>query len=193
MHMTNRGLLALARHEGIVPAPYRDLRNIWTFGIGHTAAAGAPDPAALPRGMPADLDAAIREAFHLFRIDLIRYETAVARAVSVPLAPHERDALISFHYNTGAIERATLTKLLNAGDRAGAARAFLNWKRPAAILARREAEKALFLEARYFTGTIPVWGGDATGRLDLSRPIRSLSEAEALGLLIRMPRFRSRA
>ena len=45
MHMTNRGLLALARHEGIVPGPYLDVRKIWTFGIGHTAAAGPPDPA----------------------------------------------------------------------------------------------------------------------------------------------------
>ena len=44
MHMTDRGLLALARHEGIVPAPYLDVKRVWTFGVGHTAAAGAPDP-----------------------------------------------------------------------------------------------------------------------------------------------------
>ena len=44
MKMTDRGLLALARHEGIVPAPYLDVARVWTFGVGHTAAAGAPDP-----------------------------------------------------------------------------------------------------------------------------------------------------
>ena len=60
MNMTDRGLLALARHEGIVPAPYLDVKRVWTFGVGHTAAAGAPDPARMPRGMPADLDAGIR-------------------------------------------------------------------------------------------------------------------------------------
>lgn len=183
MHMTNRGLLALAHHEGIVPAPYRDIRGIWTLGLGHTAAAGAPDPADLPRGMPEGLDAAIREAFHLFRVDLIRTEMAVARAVTVPLKPHERDALISFHYNTGAIARATLTQRLNAGDRAGAAEAFLNWRKPAEIIPRREAERDLFRDGRYPVGSIPVWGVDGNGRLDLSRPIRSLSETEALALL----------
>ena len=45
MQMTDRGLLALVRHEGIVPGPYLDVKQVWTFGIGHTAAAGPPDPA----------------------------------------------------------------------------------------------------------------------------------------------------
>jgi lysozyme len=77
--------------------------------------------------MPADLDAGIREALRLFRADLARYEAEVIRAVTVPLAPHEFDALVSFHYNTGAIARAALTRVLNAGDRAGAGAAFMNW------------------------------------------------------------------
>jgi lysozyme len=68
---------------------------VWTFGVGHTAAAGAPDPGRLPRGMPIDLDAGIREALRLIRADLARYEAEVLRAVAVPLAPHESDALVS--------------------------------------------------------------------------------------------------
>ncbi len=72
MQMTDRGLLTHVRHEGIVPGPYRDVKQVWTFGIGHTAAAGLPDPATMPRGMPADLDAGIREAFRVFRADLTR-------------------------------------------------------------------------------------------------------------------------
>ena len=87
MQITNRGLLALIRHEGIVPGPYRDARGVWTFGIGHTASAGSPDPARMPRGIPADLDAGIREAFKIFRTDLARYEAEVLRAVKVSLAP----------------------------------------------------------------------------------------------------------
>jgi lysozyme len=134
MHMTDRGLLALVRHEGLVPGPYLDVKQVWTFGIGHTAAAGPPDPATMPRGMPADLDAGIREAFRVFRADLARYEAAVLRAVKVPLAPHEFDALVSFHYNTGGIAKAALTRHLNAGNRVAAADAFLNWRRPASII-----------------------------------------------------------
>ncbi len=107
MKMTDRGLLALARHEGVVPGPYRDSTGTWTFGIGHTAAAGTRDPAEMPRGIREDLDAAIREAFRLFRSDLAAYEAEVRRAVTVPLKPHQFNALVSFHYNTGAIARAS--------------------------------------------------------------------------------------
>lgn len=183
MQMTDRGLLALVRHEGIVPGPYRDMKQVWTFGIGHTAAAGAPDPATMPRGMAADLNAGIREAFGVFRADLARYEAAVLRAVKVPLEPHEFDALVSFHYNTGGIAKAALTRHLNAGDRAAAATAFMGWLKPAAIRPRREAERDLFATGRYPAGTIPVWSVDRNGRVDFSRPIRRLAENEALTLL----------
>ena len=160
MNITDRGLLALVRHEGIVPGPYLDVRQVWTFGIGHTATAGEPDPAKLPRGMPGDLDAGIREAFRIFRADLARCEAEVLHAVTVPIAPHEFDALVSFHYNTGGIARAALTRHLNAGDRDAAAEAFLNWRRPAAIVPRREDERDLFRHGRYPAGTIPVWSVD---------------------------------
>ena len=183
MQMTDRGLLALARHEGIVPGPYRDSTGTWTSGIGHTAAAGPPDPATMPRGMPADLDAGIRDAFRVFRADLTRYEEAVLRVVTVPLSPHEFDALVSFHFNTGGISRAALTRRLNAGDREAAARAFLNWRRPASVIPRREAERDLFRHGRYPRGTIPVWAVDRAGRVDFSRSIRRLTENEALDLL----------
>jgi lysozyme len=187
MQMTERGLLALARHEGIVPAPYLDGAGTWTFGIGHTAAAGPPSPTQLPRGMPNDLDGAIGMAFRLFRADLARYERDVGRAVTVLLAPHEFDALVSFHYNTGGIARAALIRHLNAGDRQAAARAFLNWRRPASIIPRREAERDLFHGSRYPSGPIPVWAVDEQGRVDFSRPIRRLNEVEALALLNATP------
>jgi lysozyme len=183
MRTTDRGLLALARHEGVVPAPYLDVKRVWTFGVGHTAAAGAPDPARMPRGMPADLDAGIAESFRLFRADLARYEADVLRAVTVPLAPRELDALVSFHYNTGAIARAALTRALNAGDRAAAGAAFMNWLRPASLRPRRQAERDLFRHGRYPEGPIPVWGADAEGRVDFRQPVRRLSASEALALL----------
>jgi lysozyme len=156
MQTTDRGCLTLIRHEGVVPGPYLDVKDVWTFGIGHTAAAGPPDPARMPRGMPAYTQAGIREVFRLFQADLAACEAEVLRAVKVPLAPHEFDALVSFHYNTGAIARATLTKALNAGTRVAAADAFLNGRRPAAIIPRREAERDLFRHGRYPGGPIPA-------------------------------------
>lgn len=183
MQTTDRGLLALIRHEGVVPGPYLDVKDVWTFGIGHTAAAGPPDPARMPRGMPADLDAGIREAFRLFRTDLAAYEAEVLRAVKVRLEPHEFDGLVSFHYNTGGIAKAALTRHLNAGNRVAAASAFMGWLKPAAIRSRREAERDLFARGTYPTGTIPVWSVDRNGWVDFSRPIRRLTEADALALL----------
>jgi len=183
MQTTDRGLLALIRHEGVVPGPYLDVKDVWTFGIGHTAAAGPPDPAGMTRGMPADLDAGIREAFLLFRADIVAYEAEVLRAVKVPLEPHEFDALVSFHYNTGGIAKALLTRHLNAGNRAAAAQGFMGWLRPVAIRTRREAERDLFRDGRYPNGTIPVWAVDRNGRVDFSRPIQRLTESQALALL----------
>jgi lysozyme len=183
MQTTDRGCLTLIRHEGVVPGPYLDVKDIWTFGIGHTTAAGPPDPARMQRGMPADLDAGIRVAFQLFRTDLAAYEADVLRAVKLPLEPHEFDALVSFHYNTGGIAKAALTRHLNAGNRVAAAAAFMGWLKPAAIRSRREAERDLFARGSYPTGTIPVWPVALNGRVDFSRPIRRLSETEALALL----------
>jgi lysozyme len=103
--------------------------------------------------------------------------------VTVPLSTHEFDALVSFHYNTGAIARAALTRALNAGDRAGAGAAFMNWVRPASLRPRREAERELFRHGRYPEGPIPVWAADVGGRVDFTRPVRMLSATEALALL----------
>lgn len=59
------------------------------------------------------------------------------------------DALVSFHYNTGAISRATLTAKHKAGDYAGAADEFARWNRAggrvlAGLTRRRAAEAALY-------------------------------------------------
>ncbi|WP_245657054.1 lysozyme [Meinhardsimonia xiamenensis] len=176
-------MMALARHEGIVPAPYRDSGGTWTFGIGHTAAAGPPDPAGMPRGMPEDLDAALAQALELFRGDLRRVEREVLEAVRVPLAQHEFDALVSFHFNTGGIGRAALTRHLNSGDREAAARAFMGWRRPEAIIPRREAEQELFRTGRYVIGSVPVWRADERGQVDFSAPVRLLQPAAILAWL----------
>jgi GH24 family phage-related lysozyme (muramidase) len=82
--------------------------------------------------------------------DLARYSADVARALGdAPTSQAQFDALVSFHYNTGAIARATLTKLHKAGDFTGAAAEFGKWvhaggRRLAGLVRRREAEAALY-------------------------------------------------
>ena len=66
MNISDKGLVALLSHEGIVPGPYRDSVGVLTYGVGHTKSAGSPDPAALKTGMPANLDAELVEVFEVF-------------------------------------------------------------------------------------------------------------------------------
>jgi lysozyme len=52
---------------------------------------------------------------------------------------------------------------MNAGDRAAAADAFMNWLKPAALRSRREGERDLFRQCCYPSGKLPVWTVDAGG------------------------------
>ena len=166
MKLSDRGLLEIAEHEGIVPAPYKDSVGVWTYGVGHTAGAGEPFPAGMAKGMPADLYVAIDQALAVFRQDIEKYELRVNDAITVPLAQHEFDALVSFDFNTGGIYRAKLTRAVNAGE-PDAARHFMGWLRPPEIRKRRTAEMRLFETGNYdANGTdIPIWRVDDTGRL----------------------------
>ena len=182
MKTSDAGIYALALHEGIVPAPYKDSVGVWTYGIGHTAAAGAPDPAKMPKGMPVDLDDALRDVFATFRRDLPKYEAGVNRAVKVPISQAQFDALVSFHYNTGAIGKASFVKNLNAGDVAGAAFGFMKWSKPPEIIPRRKEEQKLFATGTYPGGQVTVWQVSNTGKV-IWKPARRLNMPQVLDLL----------
>jgi len=173
MKLSDKGLMALISHEGIVQSRYKDSVGIWTIGVGHTAAAGGIDPAKFTGTLT------MREVFDMLRVDVAKYEAAVSKAVKVTLSQHQFDALVSFHYNTGAIGKASLVKRLNAGDHAGAAKGFDAWVKPAEIKPRRMAEKALFLTGNYpppFATLYPatpqgkvLWGSGK--RVDLAKAL----------------------
>lgn len=166
--VSNRGVAEIASHEGLVPAPYLDSVGVWTFGVGHTAAAGGLDPKTMPKGNPApgaDMDRAIALALHTFRKDLKKYETRVNRALRVTVTQAEFDALVSFDFNTGGIFRAKLTKAINEG-KVDASKRFMGWLRPPEIRSRREAEMDLFETGVYGRpGKISVWSVSSAGKL----------------------------
>jgi len=159
-----KGAGQILAEEGLVLGGYLDSATppVWTIGVGHTAMAGGVNPADYAKKKMSK-----RDAMLLFlSTDLPRYAADVLRAVKVPLAQHELDALASFHYNTGAIARAGITKKLNAGDRAGAAAAFDQWVKPPEIIGRRMNEKHLFQTGQYRnSGYVAVYpGGQGGGR-----------------------------
>jgi lysozyme len=119
----------------------------WTIGWGATG----PDHfngGKIRRGTvwtQVQCDARLRE-------DLPRYAADVTRALGPALPATSQaqfDALVSFHYNTGAIARATLTRKHVAGDFAGAAAEFARWNRAGGrvlpgLVRRRAAEAELY-------------------------------------------------
>lgn len=78
--------------------------------------------------------------------DLARFAAEVDAALGDAATTQAQfDALVSFHYNTGAIRRATLTRKHIARDFAGAAAQFARWNRAGGRvlkgLVRRRAEE----------------------------------------------------
>ncbi len=103
MQTSDKGRAALLLEEGDVLRAYRDAAGVWTISGGLTAASGVVKPKA---GMVITAE----ESARLMSLALERnYEPAVARAM--PGAPQSAfDAGVSFHFNTGAIGRASWVK-----------------------------------------------------------------------------------
>lgn len=132
---------ARVRGDGLVEA-YADpgTRNDpWTIGWGATGAGIARGTVWTQDQCDARLEA-----------DLARYASEVAAAIGdAPTGEAHFDALVSFHYNTGAIGQATLTRKHCAGDFAGAAREFARWNKAGGrvlkgLSNRRAAEAELY-------------------------------------------------
>jgi lysozyme len=162
--LSKQGAMELIGHEAIVQTKYRDSKNLWTIGVGHTRAAGEPDPATYTEVMP------LKEVFKLFQKDVQKYADDVNAALKVPVSQSEFDALVSFHFNTGGINRASLVKSINAGDKKTAAKQFLSWKKPPEIMGRRKKEQKLFAEGAYSNGgKATVYPADAKRKVMWSK------------------------
>jgi GH24 family phage-related lysozyme (muramidase) len=111
----------------------------WTIGWGATGPGIGPGTIWTQAQCDARLEA-----------DLNRHAREVADTLgSAPTSQAQFDALVSFHYNTGAIARAALTRKHVAGDFAGAASEFARWNRAGGrvlpgLVRRRAAEAALY-------------------------------------------------
>lgn len=151
MQTSSAGRAFIALKEGKRLSAYQDSVGIWTIGVGHTAAAGAPAPA---RGMTitdAECDAILSR-------DLAAFEAGVVAAATVSLAQHEFDALVSFAFNVGlgALRGSTLLRKLNSGDRDGAAAQFGAWVKAGGKtlpgLVSRRADEAMLFRAGVYAG-----------------------------------------
>lgn len=108
----------------------------WTIGWAATGPGIGPDTICTQ----AQCDARLKQ-------DVARHAREVAAALGdAPTSQAQFDALVSFHYNTGAIARATLTKYHRSGDFTRAAAEFARWNRGGGRvlkgLVRRRREEA---------------------------------------------------
>lgn len=189
MQMSARGLAMLEQEEGVVLKAYRDVVGVWTIGAGLTAASGVVKPKA---GMQIS-----REEASALLIQALRrsYEPTVETAMSIPGARVIRptqpafDAGVSFHWNTGAIGRASWVKAWKAGShRSVILNHLLAWckgggKVLPGLKARRMREADLLLDGRYPAAPRSMGGLYATLslRLDADEFARVRSSFAKLG------------
>lgn len=135
---------ASLRPDGLVEA-YPDPATggaPWTIGWGATG----PDIGPGTVWTQAQCDARLEA-------DVARHAAEVAQALgTAPTTQAQFDALVSFHYNTGAIARATLTARHMAQDHEGAVREFARWNRAAGrvmkgLVRRRQAEARVYMSS----------------------------------------------
>lgn len=141
MQMSANGRARLIEREGARTKAYRDTKGIWTIGVGHTTAAGAPI-------VTPGLTITKAQVDEILSRDLKRYEQIVLRHVRVPLTQGQFDALVSICFNVEAAlgDKSTIVKRLNAGNYRGAADAILLWNKPKEIIGRRKSEYRQFLD-----------------------------------------------
>lgn len=146
MKTSQRGIEDLVLSEGVVTKAYRDSVGVWTIGVGHAATSGRPP---VPK---AGMTITRQRAFEILADDLSElYERDVNRMLGT-VPQHVFDGAVSFHFNTGAIKRASWVGKYKAGDMAGARKAFMSWNKPPEIIGRRKREAELIFEGKYRGG-----------------------------------------
>jgi lysozyme len=107
----------------------------------------------LTRGITEGMICSEAEGQKMFAKELVIYEDAIERLVTVDLNQNQFDALVSWVYNcgVGALQNSTLLKLLNQGKYEAVPTQLMRWvnaggKRYEGLARRRAAEGALFME-----------------------------------------------
>ncbi len=157
--LTPRIVGEILQHEGLAREAYRDSVGVWTWSVGITDASG--HRVGRYRDNPQSVERCLEVFVWLLTT---RYLPAVQAAFGA-FAPseHQLAAALSFHYNTGAIARASWLKRFLDDDVDAARAAILDWRRPSEILPRRRRERDLFFDAK--------WSGDGSVAVyDVSKP-----------------------
>lgn len=174
MQTSELGLNVIRSFEGRALRAYKDAVGVVTIGYGSTNY----DPAIkrlLGRSLRMGDSITAEQAEELF-VNSIRtgYEPAVGKALTNPTQP-QFDAGTGFHFNTGAIAKASWPKALNRGDMAQAKASILSWNKAggrvlSGLTRRRKREWAMIESGDYgpegHTGPVEIGvDGRLTGKV----------------------------
>ena len=167
MQTSAQGVEFKKRHEGDVLKAYRCPAGVWTVGVGLTAASGVVKP-------HAGMKITAAESTRLLQLALRRnYEPAV-KAAMPSAKQHEFDAAVSFHFNTGAIARASWVKRWAERNWDATRTALLAWNKGGGrvlpgLTRRREEEYRMLRHGEYGRGAaVAAQPGHALLVVDLS-------------------------
>lgn len=138
LHTSAPGYTVLRSNEGKALKAYKDVVGVWTIGYGQTNA----DAKALGINIVPGLTITEPQAEDLLRRAVTsRYEPAVRVAMGSTARQQDFDAGVDFHYNTGAIKRASWVKSFVAKNLPAVHSQLMSWNKaggkPLAALTRR--------------------------------------------------------
>ena len=162
MKLSKRGALVLMAEEAISLGAYKDSGGVWTIGIGHTAAAGLPEP-------KAGLQLTLSTCIEIFRRDVEKFENRVSQAIKIALTQHEFDALVLFDFNTGAISVGSIDDKMNSRNISAALATWEQYtkaggKKLQGLVDRRAREIAMFVHAEYSVRAILLYTAYPKGK-----------------------------
>lgn len=141
MNIGTAGLDLIKKFEGCRLTAYKCPAGVWTIGFGWT------------EGVTPGMTISRAQAEELLRKGIHKYEDAVTAGIdNAPTTQNQFDAMVSLCYNIGAgnFRKSTVLREHRSANYSQAAKAFLMWNKAGGkvlngLVARREAEKALYL------------------------------------------------
>ncbi len=152
--LTARVVMELVGHEAIVQEAYKDSVGVWTWAVGVTSASG--HDVDRYKDNPQPIRKCLEISIWLMRNKYLPDVLAAFRGRT--LTENQLAAALSFHYNTGAIKRASWVRSFMEGKPTQAKAQIMEWRSPPEIVERRQKERDLFFDGKWSnTGLATVY------------------------------------
>lgn len=146
--LSQKGIATLNLLEGCPLKAYRDVGGVVTIGAGLTAASGVIRPKMGMTITQAEADRLLQAALDQ------KYIPSVLKVMGASCKQNVVDGAVSFHYNTGAISKASWVAKFKRGDFAGTRVALRLWRKTKGHIVkglerRRQIEADIIILSKY--------------------------------------------